>query len=153
MHMGRVVSYFLNITTCCVTENPFLLWNNHRVYCKTTVCSMKWRDSPRSVKDSAARGSATVPSKRAWMLVFKNADSMSSWRHEIHDFQTGNFLNLTAKGYAWILFTKYFFLIWNYDRTNVLLYRGEGKLVPRQRACESAREAATEFFENYLYRL
>jgi hypothetical protein len=66
------------------------------------------------------RGSATVPWKRAWMLVFKNADSMSSWRHEIHDFQTGNFLNLTAKGCAYILFTKYFFCIKYYNTTNVL---------------------------------
>jgi hypothetical protein len=29
-----------------------------------------------------------------------NADSMSLWRHEIPDFQTGKFLNLNAKGCA-----------------------------------------------------
>jgi hypothetical protein len=32
--------------------------------------------------------------------VQERADSMSSWRHEIHDFQTRNFLNVTAKGCA-----------------------------------------------------
>ena len=55
------------------------------------------------------------------VLVFKNVDSMSSWRHEIYDFQTGNFQNLTAKGCAKILFTKYFFCI-RYRRTTKVLF-------------------------------
>jgi hypothetical protein len=42
----------------------------------------------------ALRGRAAVPS------LANATDSMSSWHHEFHDFQTENFLNLTAKGCA-----------------------------------------------------
>jgi hypothetical protein len=79
------------------------------------------------------------------MLVFKNADSMSSWRHEIHDFQTGNFISkFVCKRLCLNSIHKVFLLYRILKYNKGTFCTGKGKFVPRQRACESAREVATE---------
>jgi hypothetical protein len=97
----------------------FLKKNNHPVYCKTTVCSMKCPVQQPWACD------------RAWRDSSPHAIKFPNWK-------------LPKLEWKRLSIHKVFLLCMILQCNKGTFCTGTGKFVPRQPACESAREAATE---------